>query len=124
MSAISDGKTEPNISRPRGKVAALLGSLALALWVGSVLARIMFGTNRIGPTAVGSHLIQRGFPVKLAAALDFGDPSVGMAIAELLALIAIISGLVALFRKGKKGFAATGIVTGSLVIGVMILLIF
>ena len=92
---------------------------------GSIIGRLVSGTNRVGLTAAGTFLAQHGFPIKLAIAMDFGNSSPPMTIATLLGLAAMVVGVVGIIRKEKVGHAITGIVTGGFVgIGPILLFVF
>jgi hypothetical protein len=96
-------------------IATALGVAGNLLMAGSIVARLVFGSNRLGMTDSGAYLLQHGVPLELAKAMDFGDSSAGMAVASLLGLVAMTLGLVAIFRKQEMSLAVIGIVTGSLV---------
>lgn len=104
------------------RASAALGGASIVLMGGSVMLRLLFGSNRIGLTPYGERLDQFGFPYPLAAALDFGNASGAMVLAMLLGLVAFILGAIALRCKGKKSLAKIGIVTGGPVVFIPLLL--
>jgi len=104
------------------RASAWLGVASLLLMVGSITLRLLFGTNRIGLTGYGERLFQCGFPIQIANALDFGNASELMILAMFLGFIAFILGMVAVFCKGRKRLAKSGILTGGLVVFVPLLL--
>jgi hypothetical protein len=97
---------------------AIAGAVLLA---SSVLVRLLLGLG--GLSAYSLYLIQHGFPVPLATALDFGHTPLIIAVALGLGAIGTVIGLFAAFRKGAKKSALIAIAIGLGVVASPLLLL-
>ena len=96
------------------RASAIVGICSLVLYFAPIIARLLFGSNRLGLTGYGERLHQQlGLSYSVAAALE---PTPVMLIAILFAVIGLIISVIAVFGKGRKLRAKVGVYTSVIVL--------
>lgn len=88
------------------------GAVFVAIFFLNVLLRLATGTGRFGLTAAGLRLLDAGFSLDTATALDMGTMSTVMALCLILSLLPLLMGIIGLFKRGEKRNAVLAIATG------------
>jgi hypothetical protein len=117
-----DQVQEDERSSAVSQTSAVLGIVGDLLMAASVYSKIDSGREVRIPTNDGYIVAQANPRYNVANALDFGNMSMGMFLALVLGLVAVVIGVIGARQGGKTGPAVLGIIAGAFVLAVPFLI--